>query len=256
MLSTSLKNMSQNGNLPQIGINTKNLWNHHLVLSEFLLALGGLSAALGSDLPNTVGRGKSPWSAWPMPSMPMSGGSLGGSSSFSLMTFMPTPQRVILCIIKYLVFCKCRVVFHGENTWQTNDISGPSFGLSVVSDFSQGCKGWKLSNWLRFHRRYEQYTLFTSLGESKNSTIFLPFWFTCKKPSVRAEFVLIQDSSLNEDHSLKGNPSIPDFSFHPPTSSASKLIKFPSYPPVVSLTWHPTWGNSEIFIVSKKCRRW
>ncbi len=29
MVSTSLKNISQNGNLPQIGMKIKNLWNHH-----------------------------------------------------------------------------------------------------------------------------------------------------------------------------------------------------------------------------------
>ena len=31
MVSTHLKNISQNGNLPQIGVKIKNLWNHHLV---------------------------------------------------------------------------------------------------------------------------------------------------------------------------------------------------------------------------------
>ena len=30
MVSTQLKNISQNGNLPQVGLNIKNLWNHHL----------------------------------------------------------------------------------------------------------------------------------------------------------------------------------------------------------------------------------
>ena len=30
--ATHLKNMSQNGNLPQIGVKIKNIWNHHLVL--------------------------------------------------------------------------------------------------------------------------------------------------------------------------------------------------------------------------------
>ncbi len=30
MVSTPLKNISQNGNLPQIGVKIKNLWNHHL----------------------------------------------------------------------------------------------------------------------------------------------------------------------------------------------------------------------------------
>ena len=31
VVSSSLKNISQNGNLPQIGMKTKNIWNHHLV---------------------------------------------------------------------------------------------------------------------------------------------------------------------------------------------------------------------------------
>ena len=30
VISTHLKNISQNGNLPQIGVKTKNIWNHHL----------------------------------------------------------------------------------------------------------------------------------------------------------------------------------------------------------------------------------
>ena len=30
VVSTQLKNISQNGNLPQIGMKIKNLWNHHL----------------------------------------------------------------------------------------------------------------------------------------------------------------------------------------------------------------------------------
>ena len=29
-VSTHLRNISQNGNLPQIGMNIKNIWNHHL----------------------------------------------------------------------------------------------------------------------------------------------------------------------------------------------------------------------------------
>ncbi len=32
MVSTPLKNISQNGNLPQIGVNIKNIWNHHPVI--------------------------------------------------------------------------------------------------------------------------------------------------------------------------------------------------------------------------------
>ena len=30
MVSTPLKNISQNGNLPQVGVKIKNIWNHHL----------------------------------------------------------------------------------------------------------------------------------------------------------------------------------------------------------------------------------
>ena len=32
VVSTPLKNTSQNGNLPQVGVKIKNVWNHHLVL--------------------------------------------------------------------------------------------------------------------------------------------------------------------------------------------------------------------------------
>ena len=32
VVSTHLKNISQNGNLPQIEVKVKNVWNHHLVL--------------------------------------------------------------------------------------------------------------------------------------------------------------------------------------------------------------------------------
>ena len=35
VVSTHLKNISQNGNLPQVGVKRKNLWNHHLVLVDF-----------------------------------------------------------------------------------------------------------------------------------------------------------------------------------------------------------------------------
>ena len=31
VVSTHLKNISQNGNLPQVGVRIKNVWNHHLV---------------------------------------------------------------------------------------------------------------------------------------------------------------------------------------------------------------------------------
>ena len=38
MVSTHLKNISQNGNLPQIGVKIKNVWNHHLEIeTNYLL---------------------------------------------------------------------------------------------------------------------------------------------------------------------------------------------------------------------------
>ena len=40
VVSTHLKNISQNGNLPQIGVNMKNIWNHHLVYNGDLLVWG------------------------------------------------------------------------------------------------------------------------------------------------------------------------------------------------------------------------
>ena len=33
VVSTHLKNISQNGNLPQVGVKIKNIWNHHLEMS-------------------------------------------------------------------------------------------------------------------------------------------------------------------------------------------------------------------------------
>ena len=35
VVSTHLENMSQNGNLPQVGVKIKNIWNHHLVVCLF-----------------------------------------------------------------------------------------------------------------------------------------------------------------------------------------------------------------------------
>ena len=34
VVSTPLKNISQNGNLPQIGVKIKNIWNHQLVMID------------------------------------------------------------------------------------------------------------------------------------------------------------------------------------------------------------------------------
>ena len=37
VVSTPLKNSSQNGNLPQIGVNMKNIWNHHLDIPRWYI---------------------------------------------------------------------------------------------------------------------------------------------------------------------------------------------------------------------------
>ena len=56
VVSTHLKNISQIGNLPQIGMKIKNVWNHHLVCS--VPAGSPLFHPDGSDLP-----------LWPSPSL-------------------------------------------------------------------------------------------------------------------------------------------------------------------------------------------
>ena len=37
---TRLKNIGQNGNLPQVGVKIKNIWNHHPALQFFWVPLG------------------------------------------------------------------------------------------------------------------------------------------------------------------------------------------------------------------------
>ena len=47
VVSTHLKNISQNGSFPQIGMNIKNHWNHHLDIPfKYWLALGGSRLSL------------------------------------------------------------------------------------------------------------------------------------------------------------------------------------------------------------------
>ena len=43
VVSTHLKNISQNGNLPQLGMKIKNIWNHHLVIHEMCFPLHPLN---------------------------------------------------------------------------------------------------------------------------------------------------------------------------------------------------------------------
>ena len=64
MVSTHLKNISQNGNLPQIGVKIKNIWNHHPESSLIFCwtpwrvlrfnNIDALSLALAIDLDNSV----------------------------------------------------------------------------------------------------------------------------------------------------------------------------------------------------------
>ena len=39
VVSTHLKNISQNGNLPRIGVKIKNVWNHHPVMEVYTLSM-------------------------------------------------------------------------------------------------------------------------------------------------------------------------------------------------------------------------
>ncbi len=43
VVSTHLKNISQNGNLPQIGVKIKHIWNHHPVIVSFSIVVFGLT---------------------------------------------------------------------------------------------------------------------------------------------------------------------------------------------------------------------
>ena len=52
MVSTPLKKISQNGNLPQVGVTINNIWNHHLVCKTF---------PLGISNPSPVDRRLRPW---------------------------------------------------------------------------------------------------------------------------------------------------------------------------------------------------
>ena len=43
VVSTPLKNISQNGNLPQVGVKIKNVWNHHLVnVGKYTIPMDGM----------------------------------------------------------------------------------------------------------------------------------------------------------------------------------------------------------------------
>ena len=46
VVSTHLKNISQNGNVLQVGAKVKNIWNHHLVLFFSVVILDDLSSAV------------------------------------------------------------------------------------------------------------------------------------------------------------------------------------------------------------------
>ena len=46
MVSTHLKNISQNGNLPQIGVKIKNIPNHHLVINIYITYILNMSVSL------------------------------------------------------------------------------------------------------------------------------------------------------------------------------------------------------------------
>ena len=46
VVSTNLKNISQNGNVLQVGVKIKYIWNHHLVLPFSVVILDDLSSAV------------------------------------------------------------------------------------------------------------------------------------------------------------------------------------------------------------------
>ena len=59
VVSTPLKNISQIGNLPQIGVKIKNLWNHHPEMFEVQCQHGWLRVVI--QLPNIACNGNINW---------------------------------------------------------------------------------------------------------------------------------------------------------------------------------------------------
>ena len=62
MVSTHPKNISQNGNLPQIGVKIKNIWNHHLGILHFNSTFIGLFTS--SVIPSCLHAGKIRRKGW------------------------------------------------------------------------------------------------------------------------------------------------------------------------------------------------
>ena len=54
VVSTHLKNISQNWNLLQIGVNMTNIWNHHLVFFAAMKLLGKLDDPCMVYLPTCI----------------------------------------------------------------------------------------------------------------------------------------------------------------------------------------------------------
>jgi len=57
VVSIPLKNISQNGNLPQVGVKIKKIWNHHLEHKH----VTHTGEAAWSEKKETVGRGNQSW---------------------------------------------------------------------------------------------------------------------------------------------------------------------------------------------------
>ena len=71
VVSTHLKNISQNGNLPQIGVKMKNIWNHHLENDHphrcFLISSIHFTPTPVCLLPRNEGSWKVRWASWKVP---------------------------------------------------------------------------------------------------------------------------------------------------------------------------------------------
>ena len=65
MVSTHLKNISQNGNLPQVGVNIKNIWNHHLDYS-WLMSPFQQTPDSSTNVPRWFQQFQGSWQ-WPWP---------------------------------------------------------------------------------------------------------------------------------------------------------------------------------------------
>ena len=118
VVSTHLKNISQNGNLPQVGMNIKNVSNHHLVVcvekTKAPLFLAPISQSSPVHLPHFYQLHDSPGEEESMRR-------IGGEETFKLSIH---PGRLtwnlqITHLERKMIFQTSMIMFHVNLPWRT-----------------------------------------------------------------------------------------------------------------------------------------